>query len=399
MPSLPPSVRDLADTPPGRNDPCYCGSGRKYKRCHLDLDRDAARALQTALPALIERQQRGALMKDMLRRDYSVYINFALPVQWDGGKAWAIGSRVYPHRTPKETFHEFLITLLRETFSEDWRQRQAALPEAEQHFLLKCSNEWAKFKETHSTEVDEDGLFVATPNGWAQYFINFAWDIGTLIHAIQLPAPLVERLRDHNQFQGARYEVAVAAIFARLDCQIEFLDDDVLRNQPHPEFIATHRPTGLRVAVEAKSRHRQGVLNVPGTADADEVVRGDVQRLLNRATPKALDGMPFVVFLDVNAPASLNSGRENQWQTDVKAWVNRRYASGDSAPQPLSALPVTNFAAHYDGDDIAQGVEWLYFHPPNPRIPLDEGFAAMLRQALDQYHRVPEITEDGRIRR
>ena len=26
---------------PGRNDPCWCGSGRKYKKCHLDLDRRA----------------------------------------------------------------------------------------------------------------------------------------------------------------------------------------------------------------------------------------------------------------------------------------------------------------------------------------------------------------------
>jgi hypothetical protein len=23
----------------GRNDPCWCGSGRKYKKCHLDADR------------------------------------------------------------------------------------------------------------------------------------------------------------------------------------------------------------------------------------------------------------------------------------------------------------------------------------------------------------------------
>jgi uncharacterized protein YecA (UPF0149 family) len=21
---------------PGRNDPCWCGSGRKFKKCHLD---------------------------------------------------------------------------------------------------------------------------------------------------------------------------------------------------------------------------------------------------------------------------------------------------------------------------------------------------------------------------
>jgi anthranilate/para-aminobenzoate synthase component II len=26
---------------PGRNDPCYCGSGRKYKHCHEPADRAA----------------------------------------------------------------------------------------------------------------------------------------------------------------------------------------------------------------------------------------------------------------------------------------------------------------------------------------------------------------------
>lgn len=29
---------------PGRNDPCWCGSGRKYKRCHLDTDERRLRA-------------------------------------------------------------------------------------------------------------------------------------------------------------------------------------------------------------------------------------------------------------------------------------------------------------------------------------------------------------------
>ena len=27
---------------PGRNDPCWCGSGKKYKKCHLDADQAAA---------------------------------------------------------------------------------------------------------------------------------------------------------------------------------------------------------------------------------------------------------------------------------------------------------------------------------------------------------------------
>jgi hypothetical protein len=30
---------------PGRNDPCYCGSGKKYKKCHLELDESSAKRL------------------------------------------------------------------------------------------------------------------------------------------------------------------------------------------------------------------------------------------------------------------------------------------------------------------------------------------------------------------
>lgn len=31
----------------GRNDPCHCGSGQKYKKCHLAAD-DAARSAELA---------------------------------------------------------------------------------------------------------------------------------------------------------------------------------------------------------------------------------------------------------------------------------------------------------------------------------------------------------------
>ena len=27
---------------PGRNDPCWCGSGRKYKKCHLPVEEKKA---------------------------------------------------------------------------------------------------------------------------------------------------------------------------------------------------------------------------------------------------------------------------------------------------------------------------------------------------------------------
>jgi hypothetical protein len=36
-------LADHATKTPGRNDPCHCGSGRKYKQCCLDKDEAAGR--------------------------------------------------------------------------------------------------------------------------------------------------------------------------------------------------------------------------------------------------------------------------------------------------------------------------------------------------------------------
>jgi methionyl aminopeptidase len=36
--------------PPGRNDPCWCGSGKKYKKCHLGRDRVAKGPVPAAAP-------------------------------------------------------------------------------------------------------------------------------------------------------------------------------------------------------------------------------------------------------------------------------------------------------------------------------------------------------------
>lgn len=40
----------VAPMKPGRNDPCHCGSGQKYKKCHLASD-DAARSAELSAAA------------------------------------------------------------------------------------------------------------------------------------------------------------------------------------------------------------------------------------------------------------------------------------------------------------------------------------------------------------
>lgn len=38
----------------GRNDPCHCGSGKKYKQCHLAADEAAAREARAKAAASVE---------------------------------------------------------------------------------------------------------------------------------------------------------------------------------------------------------------------------------------------------------------------------------------------------------------------------------------------------------
>jgi len=46
---------------PGRNDPCWCGSGKKYKHCHMKSDLDGGNGSSAAQPA--QRNQSGGSKK------------------------------------------------------------------------------------------------------------------------------------------------------------------------------------------------------------------------------------------------------------------------------------------------------------------------------------------------
>jgi uncharacterized protein YecA (UPF0149 family) len=46
-----PRLQPVPGSEPGRNEPCWCGSGQKYKRCHLDADRLKAQAQRTSCRA------------------------------------------------------------------------------------------------------------------------------------------------------------------------------------------------------------------------------------------------------------------------------------------------------------------------------------------------------------
>jgi hypothetical protein len=394
---------------PGRNDPCRCGSGKKYKKCCLDKDQDAEREMKERLPdiqaAMRELQAKIERGPEKLRKEYGVYVNYVSPTEFQGRKVWAIGPHVFLNRPPTETFHEFLLALLKNTLGEDFRRAESAKPSEDRHFVMRCFDEYANWVRATKTPENQqgDGVWAAPTNGYVQYLISLAWDVASLIHTSNLPDALLDRLRDPVAYQGARYEMAVAAIFARLDCEIRFLDEDEdLEGEKHVEFVATHRPAGQQVAVEAKSRHRAGVINHPGEADPDDPLKGDaraVRSLFMKAVEKAPDGMPFLIFIDVNAPLEPEAEPlAKKWLKDIHRWMGRLPTPTADEPDIYNALYVMNFAPHYLGDDLAGPGEWVVAKPLYVTNPLAFDLTGMVDHALNNYQRVPEIGIDGEIR-
>jgi len=372
----------------GRNDPCPCGSGKKYKRCCLDKD------LRPIPHEVIRYFQKVRAEQEFLKQA-GIHINYVGPIMFKGKKVFALGNRVYANFPSNTTFHEFLIQILKETIGLDWFREQARLPRKERHFISICLEklgEWITRNEKTAKRVKGE-IWGAKPDGYSKSILSLAFDVCSLIHKQILPPQLLERLKSRNQYQGARYEIAIAAIFARLDCDIEWTDEN--SKSKHCEFIATHRPTGVSLAVEAKSKHRSGVLHQLGfLAPVEKLLSArNIKRLLNDAIEQNPKDVPFVIFIDVNAPITPNIPiNEKPWVKDVKRLVKKKLESISPEECPLNAIFFTNFAYHYQTENEAEHGEAIGIIVPHPKFPPpNPEFFGYLQGALNHYGFVPPI--------
>lgn len=323
----------------GRNDPCSCGSGKKYKKCCMDksssfkLDDQDITVFQ--LPESPEPNIR--------------LCNSAI---YKGYRFRAVGSKAHP-RPINETFHEFIIGYyLLALYGEKWRQEQMKLDENKRHVLIKWVNSWRNFKSSLHDDKHKikEHLYAAPPTGEVKALMQFAYDIYCLEAINKLPGFWKARIKNNKEFQGARYEIAVAAILARAGFEITFLDEQSIKTK-HCEMIAKHKKLSEEIAVEAKSRHRKGVLNEDGVSSDIETIKGDVEKLIKDACSQKPGNMPFFIFIDVNVNPAIEQLplEEKQWIKDVKTMLNRYGEPTLEKPTPFNSLIFTNFAYYYGG--------------------------------------------------
>lgn len=380
----------------GRNDPCPCGSGKKYKKCCLKSS-----ATVHEVPKRIPRDVIDSLRKvrheQEALEEKGIYVNYFRPIIHQGKKVWAVRHTVYLNRPPSETFHEFIIYFLRHSFGEDWWKENTDTHD--KHFIVKCFLHFLDWRKEHLTRdlQVENALYAAYPDGLSRSLLALAFDIVSLEHTQKLPEQLKNRLKNKDQYQGARYEIAIAAIFARLDCEISFFDE-MEKGAKHCEFIAKHRPTGTEIAVEVKSRHRRGVIHMSGSASEEKLLRGDVHHLLKEALEQNPGDKPFMIFLDLNSPLTPSVQiQDKPWFKDIWRMMEGYGAPTPESPDPFNAVFFTNYSFHYQTDKEADAGEYLSTIPLYSKHPLPEArFLEMLRRALDNYGNVPNLDVQGR---
>jgi hypothetical protein len=77
--------------------------------------------------------------------------------------------------------------------------------------------------------------------------------------------------------------------------------------------------------------------------------------------------------------------------------MNRLPAPTAEAPEDFTALYVTNFSPHHDGDDLATAGSWLATLPIYVRHALAHDLHPALQRALNTYGRVPSFGPDGTL--
>lgn len=354
---------------PSRNEPCPCGSGKKYKKCHgsvevLDrlaqIQRDAPLMFTRGEAAEARRQSQQGLGKPIISAEVSGY------------RVIAVGNKLHYSKSWK-TFHDFLLEYLKIVMGKEWWMAEVQKEAADRHPILQ----WALATAEHQNLlVNEPGRVNSAPmTGAAGALLHTSYDLYALDHHVSLHELLIKRLKNNSNFAGARYEVSVAAKLLRAGFELE-LEDETDGTSTHVEFTATYKRSGKKFSVEAKQR---------------EAGKIRIGRLLHRALSKSA-AHARMVFIDINEPDMAQLAEPLNILVDVESRLLNYEHNASSVGLPAAYIIVTNSPWQHHPNDTGVRHSAL-FH--GFRIPeLQQGFAfGSIRQAVDHRSKHQEFAD------
>jgi hypothetical protein len=218
---------------------------------------------QSPTPEVIEKARRLFQQKmEANRRLVERYGQVPQPITTEnfGKRLIAVRNTIYALE-PRNYFGDFLRDYVLVVFGEDWWNLEMAKAELERHPVVQW---WAESTRYMSMQpLQPDGSRRGVPSAIVAAFMAFAYDLYVVSNVDGLDDLLLNRLKIAGLFQGARHELFAEATCIRAGFTIE-REDEQDGSRRHAEFTALHKATGQRMSVEAKSRHRPGLLGQPG---------------------------------------------------------------------------------------------------------------------------------------
>ncbi len=297
--------------------------------------------------------------KEKLRITQFGEVREPIVVDFHGYKMVVAGNRIhYAPASKWKTVPDFLFEYLPMTLGKEWGQVELSKPYEKQHPIVQWRIKAIEYMRQEARKgQNPKGFYETIPNGYMAAFLALAYDLHVVHDNGRLDEELLRRLKHVDQFQGARHELFAEATCLRAGFTIEH-EDEKDRTKRHAEFTAIHKQTGQKVSVEAKSKHRPGVLGRPGSPELEDEVNLRFGALINDAINKK-PPYPLVIFLDTNLPPVvaeqffrpllMNPHAPPILMQKLIDRVQKEHEGWD----PYNLLVLTNHPHHYGKEDEA----------------------------------------------
>lgn len=334
----------------GRNDPCFCGSGRKHKRCHGRVEHAPSTkfANDRIEKEIIEQGKRHFekhKAQELQRQKQQGLGRPIISIEYNGYRFVAIGSKL--HYGKWKTFADFLGNYIKQTLGGEWGNAEIAKPLIERHPVMQW---YEKICHLQTAHTKEPGALFSTPmTGAVSAYNRLAYNLYLIAHnGKDIQTRLIARLKNKGNFQGAFFETQVAAWLINAGFELAF-EDETDGSTKHCEFTATYLPTGEKYSVEAKSRATK-----PGGS-----VRTPVGKQLRAALAKKADHRRLV-FIDLNKALHTREEADRAFDRADQIIGLLEAKENDEIPAPPAYVCITNMNDQYALDSSALAMMILF---------------------------------------
>jgi len=324
----------------GRNQPCPCGSGLKFKKCcgsYIAAHRATAPDCLTDIQRAFDRHRADKRIREQQQGFGRPIVAFKANDQ----QLVAVGATLY-HSPKWKTFPDFLADYIKQVLDPAWGNAELAKPFDERHPIIQWYDAYCRYQQATIKTPGEPAL--ATVTGVVACYLGLAYSLYLVKHNVELQDRLIRRLKVIDQFQGAYYELVVANILIRVGFELT-LEDEADGKTKHCEYAALSKRTGKKYWVEAKMRSVAGLLGKTGRDGTSDI------NPLNRLIPQLNDALAKpaaderLVFIDLNTEQIVDAAGKPPWIENAARRLEQ-YEKRELTPGVTAHIFVTNFAFH-----------------------------------------------------